>query len=150
MPRLYITLHRIYYINSWRASLSLFSSVPQPNGPPREFVRRLTYTLIAHQTSAEHTKIPGGGEIKQSFIVSFNGQGQLCHLTCAEGRGLSNYNRMSTIESRRPGKKRKTPCKLDLKFPMKILFHYRPAVPFISSYDPKSFPKTFSHRNEAY
>ena len=24
-------------------------------------------------------------------VISFNGQQQLCHLTCAEGRDLSNY-----------------------------------------------------------
>ena len=34
-------------------------------------------------------------------IISFNGQRQLCHLTCAGGRDLSNYTRMSTFQSRR-------------------------------------------------
>ena len=33
-------------------------------------------------------------------IISFNGQGQLCPLTCAERRDLSNYTRMNTIQSR--------------------------------------------------
>ena len=40
-------------------------------------------------------------------VISFNGQGQLCLLTCAEGRGLSNRTRMSSIYSRTLDKKAK-------------------------------------------
>ena len=67
------------------------------------------------------------------------GQGQLWHLTCAEGRDLSNYVRMSTIQLRRPDKRQK-PKKPENSD--KILFHYPPTIL-------KAFPKCFSHRNEA-
>ena len=40
-------------------------------------------------------------------VISFNDQGQLCPLTCAEWRDLSNHTRMSTIQSRTPEKKAK-------------------------------------------
>ena len=50
--------------------------------------------------------------------TAFGGQGQLKHLTCAEGRDLSNYVRMSTIQLRRP-EKRQNPHNVDPKIPMK-------------------------------
>ena len=37
----------------------------------------------------------------------FNGQGQLCLLTCVEWRDLSNHTRMSTVQSRTPEKEAK-------------------------------------------
>lgn len=46
------------------------------------------------------------------------GQGQLWHLTCTEGRDLSNYVKMSTIQLSRP-KKRQKPRNVDPKIPMK-------------------------------
>ena len=56
-----------------------------------------------------------------SFLVciSFNGQGQLCLLTCAEWRDLSNHARMSTIQSRTLEKKAKNHVTLTWKFPWK-------------------------------
>ena len=56
-----------------------------------------------------------------SFLVciSFNGQGQLCLLTCAEWRDLSNHTRMSTIQSRTLKKKAKNHVTLTWKFPWK-------------------------------
>ena len=36
---------------------------------------------------------------------------------------------MSMIQSRRPGKKGKKPCKVDPKILVKILFHYQPPLP---------------------
>ena len=44
--------------------------------------------------------------------------------------------------------KRPKKYKVDPKIPMQILFHYPPAPPSILSYDPKSFPKNVSQRNE--
>ena len=41
-------------------------------------------------------------------VISFNSQGQLSSLTCAEWRDLSNHTRMSTIQSRTPEKEAKT------------------------------------------
>ena len=41
------------------------------------------------------------------FFISFNGQGYLCLLNCAERRVLSNHTKMSTIQSRTPEKKAK-------------------------------------------
>ena len=52
-------------------------------------------------------------------IISFIGQGQLCLLTCAECRDLSNHTRMSTIQSRTPEKKAKNHVTLTWKFPWK-------------------------------
>ena len=49
----------------------------------------------------------------------FNGQGQLCLLTCAEGRDLSNHTRMSTIQSRTPEKEAKNHVTLTWKSPWK-------------------------------
>ena len=52
-------------------------------------------------------------------VISFNGQGQLCPLTCAEWRDLSNHTRMSTIQSRTPEKKKKNHVTLTWKSPWK-------------------------------
>ena len=49
-------------------------------------------------------------------LISFNGQGQLCPLTCAEWRDLSNHTRMRTIQSRKPDKKSKNQVTLTRKF----------------------------------
>ena len=50
--------------------------------------------------------------------IACGGHGQLWHVTCAEGRDLSNYVRMSTIQLRRPEKRQK-PRNVDPKIPMK-------------------------------
>ena len=50
-------------------------------------------------------------------VISFNGQGQLCPLTCAEWRDLSNRTRMSTIQSRTLEKKAKNLVRLTWKSP---------------------------------
>ena len=52
-------------------------------------------------------------------IISFNGQGQLCPLTCAEWRDLLNHTRMSTIQSRTPEKEAKNHVTLTWKSPWK-------------------------------
>ena len=52
-------------------------------------------------------------------IISFNGQGQLSSLTCAEWRDLSNHTRMSTIQSRTPEKQAKNHVTLTRKSPWK-------------------------------
>ena len=49
----------------------------------------------------------------------FNSQGQLCLLTCAEWRDLSDHTRMSTIQSRTPETKAKKSVTLTWKFPWK-------------------------------
>ena len=64
-------------------------------------------------------------------VISFNGHGQFYPLACAEWRDLSNYTRMSTIESGTLEKKAKTHVNIDLKILMKILFHCPPTFPFI-------------------
>ena len=48
-------------------------------------------------------------------VISFNGQGQLFPLTCAEWRDLSNHTRMSKIQSRTPEKKAKNHVRLTWK-----------------------------------
>ena len=52
-------------------------------------------------------------------VISLNRQGQLCSLTCAELRDLSNHTRMSTIQSRRPEKEAKNHVTLTWKSPWK-------------------------------
>ena len=52
-------------------------------------------------------------------VISFNGQGQLCLLTCAEWRDLSNHTRMSTIQSRTPEKEAENHVTLTWKSPRK-------------------------------
>ena len=52
-------------------------------------------------------------------VISFNGQGQLCLLTCAEWRDLSNHTRMSSIRSRITSEKGEKPCNVDLKISWK-------------------------------
>ena len=52
-------------------------------------------------------------------VISFNGQRQLCPLTYAEWRDLSNYTRMSTIQSRTPEKEAKNHVTLTWKSPWK-------------------------------
>ena len=76
-------------------------------------------------------------------IISFNGQGQLCLLPCAERKDLSNHTKMSTIQSRRPEKKAKNHITLTQKFPWKSCFTTH--LPFLSSNTKilKAFPKTF-------
>ena len=75
-------------------------------------------------------------------IISFNGQGQLCLLPCAEWKDLSNHTKMSTIQSRRPEKKAKNHITLTQKFPWKSCFTTH--LPFLSSNTKilKAFPKT--------
>ena len=76
-------------------------------------------------------------------IMSFNGQGQHCPLTCAEWRDLSNHTRISTIQSKTPKKKAKNHVTLTWKFPWKSCFTTNP--PFLSS-NPKiikAFLQTF-------
>ena len=75
-------------------------------------------------------------------VISFNGQGQLFPLTCAEWRDLSNHMRMSTIQSRTPEKKAKNHVRLTWKSAWKScsIAH----LPFLSP-NPKilkAFPKT--------
>ena len=43
----------------------------------------------------------------KTSVISSNGQGQLCPLTCAEGKDLLNHTRISTIQSRTLEKKAK-------------------------------------------
>ena len=52
-------------------------------------------------------------------VISFNGQGQLCLLTCAEWRDLSIHTRMSIIQSRTPEKEAKNHVTLTWKSPRK-------------------------------
>ena len=83
-------------------------------------------------------------------IISFTGQRQLCPLACAEWRHLSNPYQNEHNSVKDTGEKGKKTCNIDLKIAMKILFHYPPTFPFFSLWDLKSFPKKFSHQNEAY
>ena len=53
-------------------------------------------------------------------VISFNGQGQLCSLTCADWRDLSNHTRMTTIQSRIPEKEAKNHVTLTWKSPWKF------------------------------
>ena len=63
-------------------------------------------------------------------VISFNGQVQLCLLTCAECRDILNQIRMSPIQSMRPDKKgNETACNVDSKIPMKIPLHYLKRLP---------------------
>ena len=81
-------------------------------------------------------------------FISFNGQGQLCPLTCVEWRDLPNHTRMSTAQSRTPEKKAKKKVTLTLKFPWKSCS--TPHLPFLSS-NPKilkAFLKTFPTARE--
>ena len=77
-------------------------------------------------------------------VISFNSQGQLCPLTCAEWRDLSNHTRMSTIQSRTPDKKgKKNHVTKTWKLPWKSCSTTH--LPFLSS-NPKirkAFLKTF-------
>lgn len=52
-------------------------------------------------------------------VISFNGQGQLCPLTCAEWRVLSNHTRMSTIQSKTAEKTANNHARLTCKSPWK-------------------------------
>ena len=52
-------------------------------------------------------------------VINFEGQGQLCPLTCAEWRDLSNHTKMSTIQSRTTEKKAKNHVTLTWKSPWK-------------------------------
>ena len=52
-------------------------------------------------------------------VISFNGQGQLSSLTCAEWRDLSNHTRMSTIQSKTPEKEAKNHVTWTWKSPWK-------------------------------
>ena len=76
-------------------------------------------------------------------VISFNGQGQLCPLSCAEWRDLSNQTRMSKIQSRTPEKKAKNHVTLSWKFAWKSFSTTH--LPFLSP-NPKIlkvFLKTF-------
>ena len=76
-------------------------------------------------------------------VISFNVRGQLCPLTGAEWRDLSNHIRMSTIQLKTPEKKAKNHVTLTWKFAWKSCSTAH--LPFVSS-NPKflkAFLKTF-------
>ena len=64
-------------------------------------------------------------------IFNFNVQRQLCPLTCAEWRDLSNHTRMSIIQVRTPEKKAKKHVTLTWKFSWKSSSTTQ--LPFLSS-----------------
>ena len=69
------------------------------------------------------------------IVVSFNGQGQLCLLTCGGWRDLSEWARFNRDQ------KQKEPCNTNLVLPPTHLsFHL-----ILRSF---CFPKNFSHQNE--
>ena len=76
-------------------------------------------------------------------IISFNCQGQLCAITCAKWRDLSNHTRMSTIQSRTWEKKATNHVTLTWKFPWKSCPTTH--LPFLSSNSKilKAFLKIF-------
>ena len=79
-------------------------------------------------------------------VISFNGQGQLCLLTCAGWRDVSNYTRMSTIQSRRSKKKATHHVTLTWEFACKTYLTTHLNLKFLSSKPKKivkAFPKTF-------
>ena len=91
--------------------------------------------------------VPSSTCAEISFIV----QGQLCPLTCAERRDLSNHTRMSMVQSRAPKKKTKNHETLTWKFPWKSCSTTdQPCLSSDHIKDPKSLCKNFSHQNEAY
>ena len=76
-------------------------------------------------------------------IISFNGQGHICLLTCAGWRNLSNHTRMSSIRLRAMEIKAKNHVTLTWKFPWKSCSTTR--LPFLSSNSKilKAFLKKF-------
>ena len=64
-------------------------------------------------------------------VISFNGQGQLCSLTCADWSDLSNHTRMSTIQSRTPEKEAKNHVTLTWKSLWKFCSNFA-HLPFLS------------------
>ena len=76
-------------------------------------------------------------------VISFNGQGQLCQLTCAGWRDLSKHARMSTIRVRRLENKTKKNVTFNRQFSWKSCSTTH--LPFRSSNLNilKAFPKTF-------
>ena len=76
-------------------------------------------------------------------MISFNGERQLCQLTCAGWRDPSNHTRMSMVQSRTPEKEAKNYAMLTQKFPWNSCSTTH--LPFLSS-NPKikkAFPKLF-------
>ena len=76
------------------------------------------------------------------LLYNFYGQEQLCPLTCEGRRDLSDYTRMSTIQSRKLEKRPKKPCNTDLKISMKSLLHYPPTFLSTDSKMMKGFSET--------
>ena len=64
-------------------------------------------------------------------VISFNGQGQFCQLTCAGGKDLSNHTKLTTIQSKKPEKNAKNDMYSWHEIPMNILFttllHFNPS-----------------------
>ena len=64
-------------------------------------------------------------------VISFDCQGWLCPLTCAEWRDLSNHTKVSTIQSRTPEKEARNLVTLTWRFPWKSCSTTH--LPFLSS-----------------
>ena len=81
-------------------------------------------------------------QFTQLFLLC-NGQGQLCPLTCAQWRDLSNNTRMSTIQSRTLKKKAKNHVTLTRKLPWKSCSTTRLPLFSLNPKILKAFLKTF-------
>ena len=111
----------------------------------------ITTTLTHSHIARRNQELLAGNTC---VVTSFDSQGQLCLLTCAGWRCVSNHTRMSTIQSRRQKKKakKKKHGNLAWKFPWKscstthlTLFSTNPGKilkPF-----PKSFPTEMEPTN---
>ena len=67
------------------------------------------------------------------------------HLTCAQGKRFFKSYQNECISVKQAGEQPKTPYKLDLKIPMKLLFNVLPTCTFFFSNRTilKVFPKSF-------
>ena len=98
-------------------NLSLFGSKVARGTPNPEFLQFFfsqTLWLLSGKIRPALSTVPS------CDAITFNGQEQLCPLTCAGRRDLSNYTRMSTIQSSKLEKRPKKPCNTDLKSPWKV------------------------------
>ena len=73
------------------------------------------------------------------------------HLTCVQGKRFFKSYQNECISVKQAGEQPKTPYKLDLKIPMKLLFdvRYLPALPSFPTLQSLKFSQNLFQQNEA-
>ena len=127
----YVNAVKASTLNLWMMAITSSSPPPSPSSSLLQWFHHNIYLInpfaLSHPCPPERIHIPS----TTCDVISFNGQGSLCLLLCAEWRDLSNHTRMSKIQSKTLEKKAKNQVTLTGKLPWKSCSTTH--LPFLSS-----------------